>query len=385
MDKFYDDEAAGIDALPGSTFDPSVMSVKTATDGFSARIMTPEAETRKEAVISIVGILKASELPPVRKMKLHRDRIRFLRQRVTIAGFDAEVFKTAVNKVEELAFELASTFESNKVENWGRPERSDCIDPDHGLLIRAENRYFFSGRGVMGSTRCPFNRYVDPDSILSNLQTADLAHCFENEVSYLEFKNKKYGRKDPAGFRQGDIVEVGVSIVAFTKQSRDKGDTYVCKLVMRTLTLLSNELTKVRLHLQISPDAEKKQNAYLKRAERELLKRSLKPSGLQDNKGRLKKSRIAGHFWRIFAALFSSFQFPIHSIFWDMNLPIMNSLCTKGIVEKPPFEPAEFNFISAIISVSFLGGAQHDILLVNMSFQGPEGVFKIREKEFEEY
>ncbi|KAJ7429550.1 hypothetical protein B0H11DRAFT_1767293, partial [Mycena galericulata] len=152
------------------------------------------------------------------------------------------------------------------------------------------NRYFFSGRGVMGSTRCPFNRYVDPDSILSNLQTADLAHCFENEVT-LHFPPHalanvcvRYGRKDPAGFRHGDIVEVGVSIVAFKKQSRDKGDTYVCKLVMRTLTLLSNELTKVRFHLQISPDAEKKQNAYLKRAEREHLKRSLKPSGLQDKK-----------------------------------------------------------------------------------------------------
>ncbi|KAJ7512197.1 hypothetical protein B0H11DRAFT_2213997 [Mycena galericulata] len=281
MDKFYDVKAAakhltswtgtmnsfctGIDALPGSTFNPSLMSVKTATDGLSARIMTPEAETRKEAVISIVGILKASELPPIRKMKLHRDRIRFLRQRVTIAGLDAEVFKTAVNKVEALAFELASTFESNKVENWA----PDCIDPDHGLLISAENRYFSSGRGVMGSTRYPFDRYVDPASILTNLQTADLAHCFENEVSYLDFKNKKYGRKDPAGFRQGDIVEVGVSIVAFKKQSREKGDTYVCKLVMRTLTLLSNELTK---------------NAYLKRAERELQKRSLKPSGLQDKK-----------------------------------------------------------------------------------------------------
>ncbi|KAJ7502017.1 hypothetical protein B0H11DRAFT_2223915 [Mycena galericulata] len=85
MDKFYNDEAAvkqltswtgtmkglckGIDALPGATLDPSVMSVKTAADGFSARIMAPEADSRKEAVISIVGILKASELPPVRKMK----------------------------------------------------------------------------------------------------------------------------------------------------------------------------------------------------------------------------------------------------------------------------------------------------------------------------
>ncbi|KAJ7504060.1 hypothetical protein B0H11DRAFT_2222157 [Mycena galericulata] len=280
MDKFYNDEAAvkqltswtgtmkglckGIDALPGATLDPSVMSVKTAADGFSARIMAPEADSRKEAVISIVGILKASELPPVRKMKIHRDRVRFLRQRVTIAGFNAEVFKVAVNKVEALAFELASAFESNKVENWA----PNCIDPDHGLLISAENRYFSSGRNVMGSTRYPFDRYVDPAGILAKLQTADLAHCFENEVSYLELKNKEYIRKDP-GFRQGDVVEVGVSIVAFKKQSKEKGDTYVCKLVMRTLTLLTNELTK---------------NAYLKRAERELHKRLLKPSGLQDKK-----------------------------------------------------------------------------------------------------
>ncbi|KAJ7442910.1 hypothetical protein B0H11DRAFT_1932108 [Mycena galericulata] len=272
MDKFYDDEAAvkqltswtgtmkglckGIDALPGAT----VMSVKTAADGFSARIMAPEADSRKEAVISIVGILKI-----IRITACEEDGVglTFLRQRVTIAGFDAEVFKVAVNKVEALAFELASAFESNKVENWA----PNCIDPDHGLLISAENRYFSSGRNVMGSTRYPFDRYVDPAGILTKLQTADLAHCFENEVSYLELKNKEYIRKDP-GFRQGDVVEVGVSIVAFKKQSKEKGDTYVCKLVMRTLMLLTNELTKVRFSLRLISEAEVKQNAYLKRAER---------------------------------------------------------------------------------------------------------------------
>ncbi|KAJ7488695.1 hypothetical protein B0H11DRAFT_1912846 [Mycena galericulata] len=262
MDKFYNDEAAvkqltswtgtmkglckGIDALPGATLDPSVMSVKTAADGFSARIMAPEADSRKEAVISIVGILKASELPPVRKMK-------FLRQRVTIAGFNAEVFKVAVNKVEALAFELASAFESNK----------------------CRKSLFFKWAQCHGQYQIPFDRYVDPAGILTKLQTADLAHCFENEVSYLELKNKEYIRKDP-GFRQGDVVEVGVSIV--------KGDTYVCKLVMKTLTLLTNELTKVRFSLQLISEAEVKQNAYLKRAERELHKRLLKPSGLQDKK-----------------------------------------------------------------------------------------------------
>jgi hypothetical protein len=73
------------------------------------------------------------------------------------------------------------------------------------------------------------------------------------------------------------------------------------------------------------------------------------------------------------------------SIFWNMNPPIVKSSCTKDIAEKPPVEPAEFDFISPIILVCFQGRAQHDILPVNTSLHVPERVFKIREKEFKEY
>ncbi|KAJ7711527.1 hypothetical protein B0H14DRAFT_2645707 [Mycena olivaceomarginata] len=72
----------------------------------------------------------------------------------------------------------------------------------------------------------------------------ETAHCMDNSVAYLERKNDKLIIKDPAGFREGDIVQLGFAVVAYRTYVEDNIPHYVCKLVTHTLTLLDNSVTK---------------------------------------------------------------------------------------------------------------------------------------------
>ncbi|KAJ7503886.1 hypothetical protein B0H11DRAFT_1905770 [Mycena galericulata] len=68
----------------------------------------------------------------------------------------------------------------------------------------------------------------------------------DSDVSYLELKDDKPGPaiKDPAGFRAGDVVELGFAIITYRVIQKDAPEKYVCRLVMRTLTLLDTSLAK---------------------------------------------------------------------------------------------------------------------------------------------
>ncbi|KAJ7691463.1 hypothetical protein B0H17DRAFT_1133768 [Mycena rosella] len=55
----------------------------------------------------------------------------------------------------------------------------------------------------------------------------------------------RYVKKVLAGFRVGDIVEMGFGSVAFRQASRNEDDKQIWKLILRTLTLLDNSFAKV--------------------------------------------------------------------------------------------------------------------------------------------
>ncbi|KAJ7480559.1 hypothetical protein FB451DRAFT_1365053 [Mycena latifolia] len=60
-------------------------------------------------------------------------------------------------------------------------------------------------------------------------------------------------KKDPATFCSGDVVEMGFAIVAF-KQAMRGGDPdkHVCKLILRTLTVLDSSLSKAAFQARMS-------------------------------------------------------------------------------------------------------------------------------------
>ncbi|KAJ7493920.1 hypothetical protein FB451DRAFT_1551214 [Mycena latifolia] len=60
-------------------------------------------------------------------------------------------------------------------------------------------------------------------------------------------------KKDPATFHSGDVVEMGFAIVAFKQVMRGGDpDKHVCKLVLRTLTVLDSSLSKAAFQARMS-------------------------------------------------------------------------------------------------------------------------------------
>ncbi|KAJ7431339.1 hypothetical protein B0H11DRAFT_1941894 [Mycena galericulata] len=78
-----------------------------------------------------------------------------------------------------------------------------------------------------------------------------------------------YGRsrpviKDPAGFRAGDVVELGFAIIAYRVIQKDTPEKYVCRLVMQTLTLLDTSLAKgayIQQSAQVAAPSKQSQRA----------------------------------------------------------------------------------------------------------------------------
>ncbi|KAJ7699216.1 hypothetical protein B0H17DRAFT_1129293 [Mycena rosella] len=113
-------------------------------------------------------------------------------------------------------------------------------------------RYFMLGAYIAPETEISFEKYVDPSGTLSHHLGNKVAHCINNDIAYLCVKNNQeahilvfyMSKKDPAGFRVGDIIKMGFTIVAFHQASRNKDDKQICKLLLRTWTLLDDLFAK---------------------------------------------------------------------------------------------------------------------------------------------
>ncbi|KAJ7250086.1 hypothetical protein B0H12DRAFT_1072256 [Mycena haematopus] len=79
-------------------------------------------------------------------------------------------------------------------------------DPHQSTAIRRFARCFTAGCDIPKDACVAFNKKVDPANVLAKMLSKDLVHCLNNEVHYLQIKDNQYVRKDPTGFRIGDIV-----------------------------------------------------------------------------------------------------------------------------------------------------------------------------------
>ncbi|KAJ7760887.1 hypothetical protein DFH07DRAFT_957417 [Mycena maculata] len=145
-----------------------------------------------------------------------------------------------MSNIQEMAYKMSLKFEADQMTPWVRDHHNDS----HGQVISSNSRYFTASRQIPDSARCPFDKRVDPAGVLAKLQTDTIVHCHDNDVAYLQLKDTRLVRKDPAGFRQGDIVEMGFAIVAYRTSKAGEGLKYTCKLALRTLTFLDATLTK---------------------------------------------------------------------------------------------------------------------------------------------
>ncbi|KAJ7698534.1 hypothetical protein B0H14DRAFT_3528814 [Mycena olivaceomarginata] len=160
---------------------------------------------------------------------MKNDHLKFAKQHATLIGWDAQYF----------AYMMYSSFAENAVKPW-RPETTD----DGDALISSNCRYFTVGRNIPEHTRTTFHPRTDPHGVLAQYLGHHVAHCVDNDVMYMAFKEEEYVEKDPGTFKTGDIVEMGFAFVTWKKPGRNVGPEWSCMLVLRTLTFLDGRFTK---------------------------------------------------------------------------------------------------------------------------------------------
>ncbi|KAJ7300986.1 hypothetical protein DFH08DRAFT_827959 [Mycena albidolilacea] len=230
MDSFYPNQAAANAIIEWNEklCKPDAPLIKLAmawpaaaldiNNGQTAKAMFPTTGThRQEAVFTIVGALRAKDLPPVKGTKQH----------ATLIGWDAPYFDKALKNMQEVAYTMYSSSAENAVEPW-RPETTD----DGDALISSNIS------PLAAISRSTLER------LFTRGQTHTASHCVDNDVMYMAFKEEEYVEKDPSTFRTGDIVEMGFAFVAWKKPGRNVGPEWSCMPVLRTLTFLDGRFTK---------------------------------------------------------------------------------------------------------------------------------------------
>ncbi|KAJ7621805.1 hypothetical protein B0H17DRAFT_1151749 [Mycena rosella] len=216
LDRIHEDygHIQGIYA-PGSIYrrdQPSFFGVKK-TDDKTTKVVYSQDGTRAEAIFTMVGALKAYDIPPVKKNSLTSARIPDARAYPELVRYDSKhfFFAAAMDKVKDLTYTLSTSFSMDKVEHWIPVPDSNVLGPS----INSSCRYFTVGVDIP----------------------------------------KKHAIKNPGGFRVGDIVEMGFALIASRQPNRGEEDKQICKLVLRTLTLLDNPTAKAAFKARSAKDA----------------------------------------------------------------------------------------------------------------------------------
>ncbi|KAJ7120510.1 pectin lyase fold/virulence factor [Mycena crocata] len=175
---------------------------------------------RAEVCISMVGVLKSRLLPPIRQGAIRTGRERFAAQEAAIVGFNDDTFMRGITRVKDVVSRVAYDLPANgelDADSWLAAEEGNGMGPK----VSSSCRYFTCGREIPPESKAVFEKYVDPHNVLQKMETNGMAHCFENEVAYLQLDNGRLETKDPAGFMEGDVVELGFSVQGFKKNAND--------------------------------------------------------------------------------------------------------------------------------------------------------------------
>ncbi|KAJ7637853.1 hypothetical protein B0H17DRAFT_1277769 [Mycena rosella] len=205
MDKHYNHQAAA------KTLDTWTESMKNTDTSREYMHQAAFIDSRAEAIFTMVGALKAYDIPPVKKNSLTSARISDARAYPELVGYDSKHFATAMDKVKDLTYTLSTSFSMDKVEHWIPVPDSNVFGPS----VNSSCRYFTVGADI-------------PTRHLGEC----ISHCLDNDVTYLCFKKEKHAIKNPGGFRVGDIVEMGFALVAFREPTRGEEDKQICKMIL---------------------------------------------------------------------------------------------------------------------------------------------------------
>ncbi|KAJ7247550.1 hypothetical protein C8J57DRAFT_1240875 [Mycena rebaudengoi] len=195
-------------------------------------VIKDEAGTARELTLTVVGMLQDMDLPPVKRgrCRVTSRNIPFVRQQASIVGLGTDQFTKALENILQVAIEVELAFDSDDVTSWTPAPISDEL----GDSIQASARYFTLAK----QQRTPLQNRS------SNLTATSIRQGFWEECCLKEYSiapTMMLSLKNPSGFREGDIVEMGFNVVAFKPQRDAKA---VVKLVMKSLIFLDGTQTR---------------------------------------------------------------------------------------------------------------------------------------------
>ncbi|KAF7984851.1 hypothetical protein HWV62_10809 [Athelia sp. TMB] len=182
-----------------------------------------------------------------------------MKQCVRVTGFGGAEFDRAVEGAAKLAVFMQENIDPNLVDQW-TPEHFQSWS-----ALEFTNRYFVHQNVEGDMVPVEFGPHVDTEGLLAKIAGENWVHTEENVVSYFRRVvnadgTTQYPTCNPVTFKQGDVVEVQFSVLAFKRRGNDtqnRAQRHSVKLVLRALTLLDDKHTKFGINV-LPKDAQKK-------------------------------------------------------------------------------------------------------------------------------
>ena len=111
-------------------------------------------------------------------------KYKYLRQGVSITGFDTPTFARAISAAQEIYGKFDRQFADGTLLSWATSHQ----DHEKVVCLDVANRYFTPKQNTRGLLSIPFQEEVDPRGVLVNMATGDTVHSYihtdDNQVQY---------------------------------------------------------------------------------------------------------------------------------------------------------------------------------------------------------
>ncbi|KAJ7048225.1 hypothetical protein C8F01DRAFT_1266395 [Mycena amicta] len=236
--KLPDSERLGVPCVDANLDNVQVSEVVA---GSLFKAVTDDGEGgQQEALFTVIGVLGSKDLPPVAWRDVQTQSPLKLSQSLVVYGCGTPQFDCVEQLMADVNWMASQHLAGSKVYLL---DPVSC-DQSMGLSLTLNTRYFTPSRSIIpDEVKAPFGPFVDPRGTLGRLRTANLDHCLDNAVQYLEYTGSKFEAINPAAFHTRDVVQASFAINIF-RTLTDGEPQFAVKAVLRAVGRLDCQFAK---------------------------------------------------------------------------------------------------------------------------------------------
>ncbi|KIL58014.1 hypothetical protein M378DRAFT_87111 [Amanita muscaria Koide BX008] len=201
----------------------------------------------EEVVLNLQGVLWKHDLPPFTAHATSTSKqLKYLRQSVSLTGLGTPYFEASMKALTNIYVLFSRFVPADKLQ-------ACAIMGKYGehVSMDASNRYFTTRKDNPMEKHIPFDSDVDPNGILERAAGGSAyIHSEHNIVRYYErvksTMDSKYNCIPPVRFRDGDIIEVQMTILLVPLLHGQ----FKMMTTLRSLTLVDTTFSQVTITLK---------------------------------------------------------------------------------------------------------------------------------------